>query len=371
MFKKIGNWFDNLCNKNLSQDSFQDKSAITQFINKQPDLPYKRIVNFGQLKDEIFRCLRNGPNNVVRVERKHNLDTRVEITYHYYIWHEKIKHLIVTPDKEVLYYEIEINSLFTSEHFTHRDILEISVLKYGEDIPKASKVILSKLKLKPYALPHYMDGLYLESIEDDDVNFLTTKRGARIKHSYLFLDTYLLLKDVAEKSSKVYDKYLITDYDKVDRKLIPQTNACRWVIIDEYENGASEWVIRWVPKNIGCGKIRYFGMTFNFDANDLGGTAFEVDQLITDTIGRLVVKLKADLKDNVNGESSDLPANVYFNFNNLMVKHKSITTSLVGYMQRQSKSEFQDSNPYLTRTENSFESNEIALNVRKTLNSVL
>lgn len=373
MLKKIGKWFDKLCGENLNQDLRQDKSAMAQFITDQPDVPYKRTVSYSQLNnDEIFTCLRNNPSNVVHVERKTNLDTHVEITQHYYMWDEKIIHFIVTSDNKVFYNGNEIHRrLFTSEHFTHRDILEISVLKYGEDIPKASKEMLSKLKLKPYALPHYLDDLYLENIEDDHANFLEGVSGKRVKYSYLFLDLYNLLEVGTKKSTHVYDRYFITDYDKVDRRLIPYTDARRWVIIDELENNTGEWVIRWVPKSIGCGKIRYFGMTFNFDAADLGGVTFSVDQLVVDTINRLVIKLNDELKSKVNSNSTDERADIYFNFSNLTVKYKSIDVSLTGYMQHQSKNVFQDANPYLTRSTCSSYSSKRSFVIRDAINTVL
>lgn len=238
--------------------------------------------------------------------------------------------------------------------------IQFKVLEHGVDIPKVSEAEANRIlkKPKPGLYQHFWDGNYLRSLKDDTL-YLTDKGNNIVKVvTTLQMDLVrYLTKNLANDPAKV-PKHVISDYDLVDRKLIPGTDYRRWMVITEMESADSNWVVRVVPKDVARGRVRYFKLDFVFDQIDLGGVAFDSLKMIREATIKIAETCRRDIM--VHGQAyrvhndscfstEDVDLNGFMNIDNINVIVNSNTLTYRGYLLQQNKhAAFKDSNPYLT-----------------------
>lgn len=229
------------------------------------------------------------------------------------------------------------------------------VKSYQNDIvPRIAELAKDSLsKSKPHTLNHTCHGMYVTGItEDDKVQwFNSTQSSIGVSRVWTF-DVKLWYKNDNDNKSN-WPRFIILDHTKVAHKLLPHTHWRRWVNITELEDSKTPWVVRYVPRNIAEGKIRYFNVEINFDAVGLGGVSFDVASMLFQAYCKIQNECDHKLPENrwqVHQEfSHELPtrSDLYFNYDNMTVKHRDVKLSIKGYIKCQVKPVFHDNNPFL------------------------
>lgn len=238
--------------------------------------------------------------------------------------------------------------------------IQFKILVHGVDIPKVSEAEATRVikKQKPGTYSHLWDGNYLRVLNDDTL-YMTDKGNNIVKVvTALQLDLVRYVTKRPAIDPTTIPKFVVHDYDLVDRKLIPGTDYRRWVVITELEGEDSNWVVRVVPKDIGRGCVRYFKMDFVFDQIDLGGVAFDSLKMIHEATIKIAEACRRDIM--VHGQAyrvhtdscfmiDDDDLNGFLNIDNINVIVNNNTLTYRGYLLQQNKhAAFKDSNPYLT-----------------------
>lgn len=363
MLEAFGKWWDSLWEPNPNFMCTNNPSALAE---KVPTEPVVRKRHFGptEVAEGIRYYGQGNSDNVIKVTRtyigreyKHvNGDYKAveveQVEYGYYVESTNDGVIRLTGLRGKL---ADVERKFVSDgdikdYYKKGDLLSWEVLNHGTTIPKIGFKSLGKLKSKPSTAPHFIDGHYYTEIKDGTARF-NKEGGATAIVREITLDLFLMLRDDKSIYNDVdYPKWIITDYDKVDRKLIPQNDSRRWVTIKELENAESDWVIRYVPGDSARGAIRYFSMEFNFDAIDLGGVTFDIPKMITCSLRNHVAAWDKELKFQVERRDYYNPPDsfIFINIDNLRVKHNQLDLNVTSYVKHQADNiEFHDVNPYL------------------------
>jgi len=363
MLEAFGKWWDSLWEPNPNFASNNNPSALAE---KVPTETVARKRHFGptEIAEYIRHYSQGSPDNIVRVERTYigreykfvngeYKAVEVEQTeYNYYAESTDggvtritgLRGKLSDVERRFIRYE-DLN-----EGYKKGDLLSWEVLNHGTTIPKISLKSLEKLKSKPFTAPHFIDGYYFNEVKDNGIHFYKDDMQGGIVRE-ITLDLFLMLRgDKSIYNDVEYPKWIITDYEKVDRKLIPQNDQRRWVIIKELESAESNWVIRYVPADSARGAIRYFSMEFNFDVIDLGGVTFDIPSMITRSLRNHIDTWDKELKYHVKRHDYYNPPDsyIFINIDNLRVKHNQLDLNIASYVKHQADNiEFHDVNPYL------------------------
>lgn len=363
MLKALGKWFDSLWEGNPhhpdNKSPLAEKVIEVQEPRRRhfgPDHAFDGIKHYlGKRYDRVVCLTRTyiGTNYVVVdnevIEKE---EEKVEHSYYFQTRNGYINRItnISTPtgftsmDTKLIKDDTDI-------YLKKGDKLSWSVLEHGSTLPRVMIDKLKKLKAKPHTYANFTGGLHLVDIGgDNDVTFITDKGDRRVVRE-LFLDLYVHHNKINVADLKPTKTTAIADYNKVDRRLIPQNDFRRWVVINELEDALSPWTLRYVPRDSARGAIRYFRLEVNFDAGDLGGTSFDIPRMLVRAIDRITKECDDELLFKVenNGYYTPEDSDVFVNIDNLRIRHEDLDLGIKQYVEMQeNKKEFHDANPYLS-----------------------
>lgn len=360
MFKKFGEWFDSLWETHEPHQSVTGELADSSIakVVKHPVVTQDNI--YGMLSD------RTTHNKAVIFTRNYS--------YRTYEWNKDTRDMEAVKRKNTERYVVLpwfsggftayhiggsldsvigdakpfdpafVKLLFTDASSVMIDTVDTDVLIKAEQ----ERVELLLSKTKAYTAPRYFQNTYINRDGDNWELYVDERKIHITDINRLYIVRSLLGEDLYDSP-----KYIVLDYEKVDRKLLPHTHWRRWAAIKELTGAESKWAIRIVPDDIARGPIRYFGLEFNFDAARLGGISFDFPWLVTLAVRDILNKCDAELIGEAKGVcmytgNKQEQSTVFINLKNIRVKHKDVDSDPVAYVTFQNKHlEFHNENPYL------------------------
>lgn len=349
MLEAIGKWFDSL---------WKNRKSKVDNLNKEP------FFGLHNLREGVKYYLDDDLDKVVILE----IDTLRIIghagsTDRYGFKYDDLKNMVYFnpghPGAEIETVTSELWYLkfnrFLSEIGSKYTVVRFKTFTLGIDIPTISLKEATKLikATKPGTANRWIYEIYLKEVLSDgwiQAVDLNNENSTRIKA--WVMDVYRHLKEPIVEFDN-YPKFIITEYDKAPRDVMPHQSTRRWVETKELVSASDQWVLRYIPRDIARGKVQYFSMNFIFDAVDLEKVSFDPIHLIENTVQDLQQSLDLKLTgeppklkkwDNI----EDFESTVDININNLRVVHKELNTSFIDYLRRQKDHhEFRDARPYL------------------------
>lgn len=353
--ERFGKWFDSLWdNKHEEVPEAVTKSVIST----RKMTPYERIVDAVNGKDRVLFVK-------LSIDKSELVGGSEYTAYYQYAFHKiNSKIYYISPQYD---YDAEDNQgykeftektyekLFTDQIGKHPFTLSFDVKLRGTDIPKISmgpaRACVKQARAHTAKRMHRQ--IYVTAIIDGCIHWMNQHRhGFSCRPWVLDVLTHMGKQEDLEYYKKL-PAYQITSFEEVDRVLLPHDHWRRWVTVTELEDSKAPWVVRYVPRDIAQGKIRYFNVDVNFDAMDLGGISFDVSTMLSSAFRTIRIRCDEDLPNKEYRNPHHYPDGVNirsdldFNYDNLMVKHRDIHLSLKGYIKCQVKPVFHDNNPFL------------------------
>lgn len=361
MFKEIGQWFDN-----LFIDKSHDVSVTHDMIEttiKEKTVDKKPVITASNFYHHLSEALK--VNGLAVVTRYYDRPT--------YTYDTDAKEMVMGKDRtstRILHYRQGTASMITgyiigdslskalsgqyvvneesyAKLFGDNAIVTIDVPNITSEDEQAERVIIQNLlkKAKPYTAIAYRSGVYI----GDGHSHIAYRTVSEYLNNPPMLVLAFFRKELED--DVMTQKYVITDADLVDYRLLPNQHWRRWVSIKEVVGADSKWTLRYVPRNIGRGVIRYFHIELHFDTVDLKGVCFDLPQLLTEAIQNQINICNKELLGKIPEEAyayADVfEADTYVNIDTLMVTHSDLRLTAKMYVTRQNKHiEFHDVHPY-------------------------
>lgn len=352
--ERLGKWFDSLWD-----DKHKDTpEAITKsVVDVRKMTLYERIVD---------AC--NGTDRIVLVKLK--VDKSSLLLHE---WLSEFNYAFRKIGDKV--YWVNLNNDFDTEGATgtkeydeklHKIIFDdnsskcsfdvsLDVKLYGKDIPKVflKEAETTLRQAKPHTAKRMFRQIYVTAVTDDTIHWMDLRTHGRSSAAWALDTATWFGKREDTDYYKAFPAYRILSEKEVDRLLLPHDHWRRWVNVTELEDSKEPWVVRYVPRDIAQGAIRYFKVDINFDAMDLGGISFDVSSMLFSAFHDIQLDCDAKLPEKIRHnphnyhEEAQVRSDLYFNYDNLMVRHKEIDLSLKGYIKCQVKPVFHDNNPFL------------------------
>lgn len=352
--ERLGKWFDSLWD-----DKHKDTpDAITKsVVNVRKMTTYERIVDACNGTDRIVIV-----KLVVDMTKLMGYEHIHELHYGFHKVGDKVHWINLKHDYDAD--DVHGNKEFTEkvcktlieDHVDkHSCTMNIEVKIYGKDIPKTflKDAQTCEKQAKPHTTKRMFRQIYVTNVVDGIIHWINERRSGFASMPWALDANTWYNKREEQDLYKSFPAYQIMSFEEVDRALLPHDHWRRWVNITELKDSKEPWVVRYVPRDIAQGVIRYFKVDINFDAMDLGGVSFDVTSMLFSAFRQIrmdcdkILPMKIHRNPHHHPEGAEIRSDLGFNYDNLMVKHKEIDLSLKGYIKCQVKPVFHDNNPYL------------------------
>lgn len=350
--ERLGKWFDSLWDNGKEPDAF-----TKSIVDVRKMTTYERIVDACNGTDRIVIV-----KLVVDMTKLMGHEYIHELHYGFHKVGDKVhwinlKHNYDTDDvhgdKE--FTEKVCKTLIEDHVDKHSCTMNIDVKIYGKDIPKTflKDARTCEKQAKPHTAKRMFRQIYVTNVVDGIIHWINERQSVFVSMPWALDANTWYNKREEQDLYKSFPAYQIMSFEEVDRSLLPHDHWRRWVNITELKDSKEPWVVRYVPRDIAQGVIRYFKVDINFDAIDLGGVSFDVTAMLFAAFRKIRMDCDENLPMKIRHnphyypEGTEIRSDLHFNYDNLMVKHKEIDLSLKGYIKCQVKPVFHDNNPFL------------------------